>query len=84
MAGPAEQCAEHAGEAGAQCGDELGERADRAVLDEHGVDLGDARAGVVAPRHVEVLAPDDLGQIRGQDEVGIGVVDGQVEVGHLA
>ena len=59
-------------------------RADRAVLDQHGVNLGDPGAAVMAPCHVEILAPDDLGQIRSQDEVGIGVLDGQVEVRHFS
>ena len=41
-------------------------------------------AALVTPGHVQVLAPDDLGQIRGQDEVGVRVIDGQMEVRHLS
>jgi drug/metabolite transporter (DMT)-like permease len=81
----AEQRSPHAGEAGGQRGEELGQRAQRAGLDEDGLDLRDgARAGLVAPRDVEVLAADDLREVGGENDVGIGVVDRQVEVRHLS
>jgi len=38
----------------------------------------------MAPRDVEVLASDDLGQVRGEDEIGVGVIAGQMEVRHLS
>jgi hypothetical protein len=66
-------------EAGRQRLCELGERADRARLDQDGLDLGDrAGTGLVAPRHVQVLAAHDLGQVGGQDEIGVRVIDRQV------
>ena len=81
----AEQRAPHAGEAGGQRSEELGQRVERAGLDEHGLDLRDGtRAGLVAPRDVQVLAADDLREVRGENEVGVGVVDRQVEVRHLS
>jgi drug/metabolite transporter (DMT)-like permease len=84
-AGAAEQRAPHAGEAGGQRGDELGKRVQRTGLDEHSLDLRDrARAALVAPGHVQVLAADDLGQVRGQDEIGVRVIDRQMKVRHLS
>jgi drug/metabolite transporter (DMT)-like permease len=72
----AEQGAPDAGQAGGQRVEELGQRVERARLDEHGLDLGDgARAGPMTPGDVQVLAADDLREIRGQDEVGVGVID---------
>jgi drug/metabolite transporter (DMT)-like permease len=81
----AEQRAPHAGEAGGERGEELGQRGEGTRLDEDGLDLRDgARAGLVAPRDVQVLAADDLREVRGENEVGVGVVDRQVEVRHLS
>jgi drug/metabolite transporter (DMT)-like permease len=75
----AEQRAPHAGEAGGQRGEELAERGHRPVVHEHRIDLRDrTRAGLVAPGDVEVLTPDDLGQVDGEDDVGVRVVDGQM------
>jgi drug/metabolite transporter (DMT)-like permease len=80
----AEQRAPHAREAGGQRGEELGERADGALAHHHGLDLGNrAGAGLVAPGDVQVLAPDDLGQVHRENDVGVGVVDGQMKVRHL-
>jgi drug/metabolite transporter (DMT)-like permease len=75
----AEQGAPHAGEAGGQRGEELGERVQGAVVHEHGLDLRDrTRAGLVAPGDVQVLTADDLGQVDGEDDVGVRMVDGQM------
>jgi drug/metabolite transporter (DMT)-like permease len=75
----AQERAPHAGEPGTQRGEELRERAQRALVHQDGLDLGDrARAGLVAPGHVEVLTTDDLGQVDGEDDVGVRVVDGQM------
>jgi drug/metabolite transporter (DMT)-like permease len=75
----AEQRAPHAGEAGGERGAELGEGVHGALLHEDGLDLGNrARAGLVAPGDVEILTADDLGQVDGQDDVGVRVVDGQM------
>jgi hypothetical protein len=85
MARTTEERAPDSGEACGQGGRELGQRTDRTLLDEHRLDLRDrARAGLVAPRDVEILAPDDVGEIRGQDEVGVRVIVGQMEVRHLS
>ena len=76
VAGTAEQRTPDAGEAGRQRGDELGQRVQRPRLHQHGLDLRDrTRAALVAPGHVQVLAPDDLGEVRGQDEIGVRVID---------
>lgn len=75
----AEQSPPHPGEAGRQRSDELGERMQRPLLDEHCLDLRDgARTGLVTPGHVQVLAADDLGQVGGEDEVGVRVIDRQM------
>jgi len=84
-AGTPEQGAPHAREAGRQRGHELGQRVQRPRLHEHGLDLRDrTRAAVVTPGHVQVLAADDLGQVRGQDEVGVRVIDRQMKMRHLS
>jgi hypothetical protein len=55
------------------------------LLDEYSVDLRDrARTRLVAPRDVEILAADDVGEVGGQDEVGVRVIAGQMEVRHLS
>jgi hypothetical protein len=83
-AGATEQRAPHAGEGGRERGGELGKRVQRPRLDEHGFDLRDrARAALVTPGHVQVLAADDLGQVGGQDEIGVRVIDRQMKVRHL-
>jgi drug/metabolite transporter (DMT)-like permease len=74
-----EQRAPHAGEAGGQRGEELTEGAQGTLVNQHGLDLRDrTRAGLVAPHDVEVLAPDDLGQIDRQNDVGVRVIGGQM------
>jgi drug/metabolite transporter (DMT)-like permease len=74
-----EQHAPHVREAGGQRLHELAQRVDRAGLDQHGLDLGDGTGtGLVAPGHIQVLAADDLGQVCGQDEVGVRVIDRQM------
>jgi len=84
-AGATEKGAPHAGEAGRQRGDELGKRVQRPRLDQHGLDLRDrSRAALVTPGHVQVLAADDLGQVCGQDEIGVRVIDRQMKVRHLS
>ncbi|HET8759148.1 MAG TPA: EamA family transporter [Solirubrobacteraceae bacterium] len=84
-AGAAEERTPDAREAGRQRSDELAERVQRLRLHEHGLDLRDrARAALVTPRHVQVLAADDLGQVRGQDEIGVRVIDRQMKVRHLS
>jgi drug/metabolite transporter (DMT)-like permease len=80
-----EQCTPHAREACRQCGDELAERVQRSRLDQHGLDLRNrARAALVTPGHVQILAADDLGQVGGQDEIGVRVIDRQMKVRHLS
>jgi hypothetical protein len=37
----------------------------------------------VRPRDIQILTADDLGQVGGQDEVGVRMVDRQVKVRHL-
>jgi drug/metabolite transporter (DMT)-like permease len=75
----AEERPPHAGETGAQRGEELAQRVEGSLMQEDGLDLGHrARAGLVAPGDVQVLAADDLGQVRGQDDVGVRVVGGQM------
>jgi drug/metabolite transporter (DMT)-like permease len=79
VARAADQGAPDAGEAGTERGEELGQRAQRTVVHQDRLDLGDrAGAGLVAPGDVEVLTSDDLGQVDGEDDVGVRVVDGQV------
>jgi drug/metabolite transporter (DMT)-like permease len=80
----AQQRAPHAREAGRERSEELGERADGALVHHHGLDLGNrARAGLVAPGDVQVLAADDVGEVDRQNDVGFRVVDGQMKVRHL-
>lgn len=80
----AEQRAPQLGEAGGERGEELGERADGALAHHHRLDLRDrAGAGLVAPGDVQVLAADDVSQVHREDDVGFGVVDGQMKVRHL-
>jgi drug/metabolite transporter (DMT)-like permease len=75
----ADQRTPHAREAGRQRGDELGQRVQRPRLDQHGFNLRNrTRAALVTPGHVQVFAADDLGEVRGQDEIGVRVVDRQM------
>jgi hypothetical protein len=71
-------------ERGCDGGHEPGRRIERALLDEDRLDLRDrARTRLVAPGDVQILAADDVGQVGRQDEVGVGVIERQVEVRHL-
>jgi hypothetical protein len=45
-------------------------------------DLGRGLTGRRRPRDVELVALHPLCDLSGEDEIGIGVIDGQVEAGH--
>ena len=79
VAGTAQERAPDAGEGGGERVEQPAGGIRGARLDEHGLHLGDrTRAGLMAPGDVQVLAADDLGQVRGEDDIGVRVIDRQV------